>query len=388
MKKKVLIVLNALHNGGAEKSLVNLLNELPDNRYDIDLILFKKHGMFLEQVPEWVNILDTPEDLKRLFPLKKTWNFQLLYRAIATGISKIMTKTSFDMRGFRWKHFYSKRLSKLNKHYDLAIAYISGEILYYVNDFVDADRKISWVHNDYKSAKHSAKYERKCFENMDAVVTISTACLKALQDVFPEMKDKFIEIPNLTSSKVIRERAKEYEPSEFSKDKTNILSVGRYHNQKGFDMAIDAAQIMKSRGLEFCWYIIGGGELEESLKQQIEKKDVADCFILLGLRSNPYPYILKCDILAQPSRYEGKSVVIDEAKILGKPIFATNYPTVNDQLTDGFDAVIGELSAEGIADGLEKMIVNPDLREVLHTRLLEHEYGNSDQVAKYMELFG
>lgn len=133
--------------------------------------------------------------------------------------------------------------------------------------------------------------------------------------------------------------------------------------------------------------VLGDGELEDELNSQIKEKQVSDCFFLLGVRENPYVYIKNCDIFAQTSRFEGKSVVIDEAKILAKPILVTNYPTVQDQITNVKEGIIVDITPVAIAEGLESLIEDPDKRDELSGYLGEHEYGNQSEIDKYIALF-
>lgn len=385
--KSVLIVMPSLYNGGAERSLVNLLNEFPKDRYSIDIILFKRHGMFMGQVPSEYTILETPKSVKRMYGSLTDSGVLLPWRLIGNGISELFTKNSRQKRGFRWKYFYGPVIKKLEKHYDVALAYISGEILYYVDEKVDADRKIVWIHNDYRSAGHPRKFDYKHLKNMDAVVSISEACVDIFKDEFPEFKDKTYMIENITSSKVTRERADEFYPPEYNEMPT-ILSIGRLHEQKGFDMAIEAAAILKTKGVRFKWFVIGSGDLEDVLKAQIKECNVDDCFILLGPRENPYPYIKNSTIFAQTSRYEGKSVVMDEAKILGATILATNYPTVGDQLQNGTEGYVVEMTPQGIAEGIEFLLAEKDYRTKLSSYLMSREYGNQDEINKYLEVIG
>ena len=119
---------------------------------------------------------------------------------------------------------------------------------------------------------------------------------------------------------------------------------------------------------------------------KIHDKKLDDYFILIGPRENPYPYIKHCDIFAQTSRYEGKSVVLDEAKILGAPILVTNYPTVRDQIQNDSEGMIVGISAQDIAGGLEKLITNQELRKQYSTFLSSREYGNQEEIKKVIEL--
>lgn len=388
MLKKILIVMLSLYNGGAEKSLVNFLNELPEDKYELDLLLFKREGIYLQQIPSHVNLLDTPIDIRLLYsPLHKAKRM-FFTKFFGTLFSRLLYGASYKAAGFRWKYFYSKCIEKLDKKYDVAIAYISGEPLYFIDEKVRANKKIVWVHNDYRMAKHSREYDYPRFKNMDAIVSISEKCADILKEVFPEFTDKIYNIPNITSSVVIKKRAEEFYPEEYKRsDKQyKILSIGRLHEQKGFDLAISAAAILKKCGISFEWFVIGNGSLEARLKKQIRKEGVEDCFQLIGVRENPYPYIKNCDLVVQSSRYEGKSVVLDEAKILGKPIVTTNYPTVKDQIIDGEEGIITKMNPQGIAEGLEKLLQDRDLLQHIEEYLSQHEYGNQQEIEKYMDL--
>ena len=178
-------------------------------------------------------------------------------------------------------------------------------------------------------------------------------------------------------------------PEEYIKEENRkiLLSIGRLSPQKGFDFAIDAARILKDEGLKFIWFIIGQGELKEKLQEQIKQKHLEDCFVLLGVRENPYPYIKNADLVIQPSRYEGKSVVLDETKILAKPLIVTNYPTVHDQIMDGKEGVIVDIAAEAISNGIMELLNNEILYESIKNYMTNNEYGNVSEMVAYYKLF-
>lgn len=384
--KKVLFVMHSLGFGGAEKSLVNLLNEMPRDKYQIDLLLFHKKDGFVSQVPGWVNMLKTPEALERLYaPMQSAGKYR--FRKIAGTIcSKLYSRKKKAQKAFRWRHVYVKCVKPLEQHYDVAVAYVGAEIMYFIRDCVSADRKLVWIHNDYRTAGYSKEDDAPYFVDMDAIVSVSEKCVEVLNEEFPEHSSKTYYIENITSSAVVRKMAKAYVPEEYENGVYNLLSIGRLWPQKGFDMAIDAAAILKEKGLNFRWFIIGIGSLEDKLRRQIAENNLQEQFILLGTRKNPYPYIKGCSVFVQPSRYEGKSVALDEAKIMCAPIVATAYPTVGDQLTDRKEGLITQMSPEGIAAGILEVIENEGLRTSMQEYLGQHEYGNQKEVEKYMQL--
>lgn len=388
--KKILFVIYALNNGGAERSLVNLLTEIDFTKYEVDLLLFAREGMFLVQVPDSVNIVQGPKVLEALYTQKKEQkNIKFeVYKYIATIVSHVCEKGLQAQNAYRWIKFYSKITPKLEKKYDLAIAYISRDIMYYVDEKVNADKKMVFIHNDYRAAGHPKKYDEPYFRRMDALITISDTCTEVLKEEFPDLKEKIYNLPNIISSGAIRKRASEKNVEEFSAYKgIKIVSVGRLNVQKGFDLAIAAAVLLKKKGLKFKWLILGNGELMSELSDQIKKNHVEDEIILIGSRENPYIYMKSADVVAQTSRWEGKSVVLDEAKIIGTPIVTTNYPTAKDQIINEKEGIIVDMTPIAIAEGIERLAENKKLKENIHEYLINHEYGNIEEMKKYYSVF-
>ena len=393
MKKRILFVMPGLYGGGAEKSLVNLLNILDYSKVNVDLLLFRKEGLFLNQVPAEVNILETPLDLKYCYsPIEKEAlkNISAVKASITRLVGTLICRLLFkeDMRQKRWKYFYSRVIKELNLNYDVAVAYLHGETSYYVIDKIGANKKLLWVHNDFDKIEGDNLFFQNYFEKADCVVSISEQCVNILRKTFPQIRDKFHVLPNLTSALLIHKMANMFVPAEYTEGTPIILSIGRLNYQKGFDYAIDAAAILKKSGYNFKWFILGIGELQQDLEERIKNNAVEDCFKLLGIRENPYPYIRNCTLIVQSSRFEGKSVVIDEAKILAKPIVVTNYPTVKDQIINGTEGLIVGINAASIAQGIMKMLDSQQLCNGFTEYLEKHNYDNSTQISSYMELFG
>ena len=384
-KKKVLFVMVSLYNGGAEKSLVNLLNTLPPERYELDLLLFRREGMFLPQVPAWVHILETPYALECLYkPVLKSGR-HILTKLAGNIFARLHETQILRIRGYRWR-YYRRVIRKLDGHYDVAVAYFSGDVMYYVNEKTDADRKYVWVHNDYRAEGQPRDYDLAHITAMDGIVSVSEGCVASLAAEFPELEGKLWHIPNITSGRLVRQRAEEFFPPEYVGCENAILSVGRLSDSKGFDMAVSAAAELKRKGYRFRWFVIGDGDRKRSLERQIRAEGVEDCFTLLGTRENPYPYMKNCTVFVQPSRYEGKSVVLDEAKILACPIVATAYTTVRDQIADGEEGLVCEMNAQAIAGAVGSLLADSERRERLSALLSHREYGNENEIEKYLRL--
>lgn len=390
MKKQLLFIMGTLENGGGERSLINLLQLIDYNKYDVDLALFKERGVFLKQVPKEVNILSDLKELHFMYDdsLKNAFNFNYLKLSLAhtfgTIISKIVSKSGFHKGQYRWKHFYKNVIPTIEKKYDVAISYLEGETTFYLADKVNADKKIAWVHTDYSKINADSEIDLEYFRKVDKVVSISKSCLKILKNQFPSISNKFIYLPNLISSKLVKSMSNQFTPKEFyENNKIKIISIGRLIKLKGFDIALQSAKILKEKNIDFEWYVIGDGILKTELEEHKNQLDLNDDFIFLGIRENPYPYLKNADIVVQPSRYEGKSMVLDEAKILCKPIVVTNYDTVNDQINRD-EGIIVDIDPEAIAKGIETMLSNK--QKYIHF-LSKNEYGNQIEIKKYYDLF-
>lgn len=391
--RKILFVIPSMRIGGAEKSLVNLLNLIDLNKYDVNLLMFKPEGDFLQQIPSGIHILKTDPSLfyaykcdKNVFSCKTGIRSEIL-RIFSTGVCKILYGNCARQK--RWTKFYKTLLPKLDSEYDVAIGYLEGDASYYVIDKVNAKRKILWVHSNFENIKKNedAAAYKEYFCKADSVVSISDKCVQVLQDNYPDMRNKFVFLPNLTSSVVLKNTAKAAIDEKFLKDIFNIVSVGRLTEAKGFDMAIDALKILKDHKVPVHWWIIGDGELRKCLEKQAKDNSVEEYLTFLGFKANPYPYMNKADLIVQTSRWEGKSVVLDEAKILGKPILATDYATVKDQVENGKEGVIVEMDAESIAREIEHLVEDESVLNGIRNYLMARNYGNQSEIVKYYKLF-
>lgn len=391
---KVFITIGNLGCGGAQKSLVSLLNHLsPENNMDIDLLILNEKDAFFTDIPGWIHRVEPCNQIKAMLMKKEELfksNFSYVLKVegmLAKILQKIQNrkKQNNNVQAV-WKSW--KRFIPCNKvEYDLAISYVDGFTNYYTMDKVKAKRKILWVHNEYEKLTYSSKFDYSYFNNADAIVTISDRCVESLNRVFPEMKEKIKMLPNLSASQSIKEKAKSGKPAEYDKERTILVSVGRLSEQKGFDMAVKAARIMKDRGFNFCWYILGQGNMQEYLERQISVLDIGECFKLLGTRSNPYPYIYYSTLFIQPSRYEGKSIVLDEAKILEKPIVVTRYDTVYDSITDDVNGTIVEFDENKLADKIIELAKDTKKQEQFMQALSEENSKCESEIKRYIELF-
>lgn len=238
-------------------------------------------------------------------------------------------------------------MQKKAKHYDTAIAYSEGWPAILVGKMICAN-KLVWIHNDYAFEGARGGDKITDFSKFNKICCVSKATEKSFKKIYPQFMDKTVTIYNLVNSDFIIEQSKEYVDDKlFDTSWFTIISVGRICAQKQFYLIPDIAKELKSSGLVFRWYILGGGnEIEVNLLQSnILKCSVSDCVIMLGERVNPYKYLKKADLFVLTSLYESYPTVINEARILGIPIVANSIPPIYEMLAEN----------EGIITSIQNM---------------------------------
>ena len=397
--KKVLIVMPSMKMGGAEKSLISLLNRLtPEvqekNGISIDLMVANTNGELYASIPKFINIVDAPDDFRIYMTQFKEllsiggWTLSGLFHKVQWQIvKKISANPEYLAENDLYWLKMSKYLTGPKKTYDIAISYMDGPGSYYVIDKVEARKKYVWVHNQLEKLKVNRKFLRRFIEKANGIITISDLCVASIIKMYPEFKEKVFSIPNLSDEHEIERKAEEFYPTEYKGIKIPIiLSIGRLFYQKGFDIGIEAVRILAERKMDFVWFIMGAGELKAKLQEQIIDCKLEDKVILMGVRDNPYPYIKNCDVVFQPSRYEGKSIVLDEAKILLKPIVTSDYDTVHDQIINGDTGIVANLNPQALASSLEKVIVNDKIKNDLSNNLKYELESKMDTLELYINV--
>ena len=274
--------------------------------------------------------------------------------------------------------------------YDLAVSFLTPHDI--VLEKVTAKEKAAWIHTDYSQIDVNQSLELPVWASFDKIVSISPDVTRAFLKVFPSLEHKIVEIPNVLSPKLVRERAENISSEEIAKEMRrekgviNLLSVGRFSAAKNYDNVPDICRRILKKGLTVRWYIIGYGGDEALIRRKIQEAGMEDRVILLGKKENPYPYIKACDIYVQSSRYEGNAVTVREAQILGKPVIVTNYPMAHSQVRNGQDGVIVPMDNDGSARGIAALLSDREKQVRLSAFCLAHDYGNEDEARKVFSL--
>lgn len=376
-RKKILIVIDSLNSGGAEKSLINLLNVLDFSKVTIDLLLFKKEGLYLPLIPKEVNVIDVTKE-KRSFLLKGL-SF-LLHR-----IRRLLVFFSIKLHPAQLNWSMSKNtIKEVKKKYDYAIAYSQGAPTYFVMTKTKAEKKYSWINTDYNKAGYNSFFDRKYYKSIDRVICVSEKAEEVFISKHPYSKTEIIK--DIISEPLIRKMSEEFIDYNFDEGVINILTIGRLVEVKGYDLVVGAAKILKDNNINFKWYIIGEGELRKKIENDIDSNKLSENFKFLGVTCNPYPYMKMMDIYCQPSRFEGFGMAVAEAKVLNKPVVATNFTSITTQIEDQINGVICDISIDSLAKALLKLIKNRELQDEIRNNLRSEKNYFENEVEKIKRL--
>ncbi len=366
-KIKILFVIDSLNSGGAEKSLVNLLNELNYSKYQVALQLFSSENFLLNLVPNEVNVLPIP----RYFEMcRKSWRqligekkfFGSYYRLKTSVLMRISNKKKRHILQIQWKSI-CPYVEKNEQKYDVAIAYGQGMPTYYVMEKAEADKKIAWVNCLYSNTRYNKQEDYEYYKKYDAITVVSDESKKDYLSVFPDLGKKVNVIYDFISPKSVWKLANETFEWKDSFTGVRITSILRMEWVKGPDLVVECCKKLKKQKIVFKWYLIGaGGRLLDSIKTEIQNYGLQENLILLGSQLNPFKYVKSSDIYVQPSRVEGYCMALAEAKMLDVGIVSTNFLLVKEHIQDGVNGSICEMNAEDMFDKLQHMIKNREFR--------------------------
>ncbi|MBR6650288.1 MAG: glycosyltransferase [Clostridia bacterium] len=346
MKKKLLFFGYTLDVGGAEKVMVDLVNVLKKD-YDIDIALLKAQGDFLGAVPEGVNIIELRKDV-------------------------------FSYTLFRYVPFFRKRkINKLanSKDYYAAIGFIEGRSATWVADIKKNIRKIAWIHTDVNLFDIGISKEEAVdsYSKMDKVVFVAETSKDNFIQKYGVANDTAEVLHNLIDEERIIELSK---ISVTSNDKFTFVNVGRMSPPKRQDRLVKAAKLLKDDGLNFKIQIVGAGSEESAIKAMISEYGVSDCVDLLGLQTNPYPYVRQADCFVLSSDIEGYCVAVKESLLLGTPVIATNVSGIKEELCDGKYGIICDVNTNSLYKAMKSVLLSDSILDNFRKDLQNYDCAN------------
>jgi glycosyltransferase involved in cell wall biosynthesis len=402
MKPRIFIAIHYMHLGGAEISLIGLLQALDPKKVDVDLFVYSHEGELMKQIPDYVNLLSEIPAYKMFErPMKevlKKGHLSVLFARLKAKMrmrSYLRKKQTIDGRAIMG--FLGEEMSKVvpdinpSVEYELAISFLTPHN--FVRDHVRAKKKICWIHTDYTRIDVNTELELPVWDSFDYIASISSDVTKTFLQVFPSLKNKIIEIENILTPDFVRQRsilidmANIYSEMKTDDNCIRLLTIGRFDPAKKLEEIPAICRGIIESGINVRWYIIGyGSGSGKYIRKEIEAEGMQDYVFLFGKKENPYPYIKACDWYIQPSRYEGKSVVVREAQILCKPVIVTNYPTAQSQIRHNVDGIIVPMDIQGCVKEMANTLRNESLKNSIVKCLEEHDYGNVSEVDKIYAL--
>lgn len=395
--KKIFIIAHSMEIGGAEKALLGLLENIDYRNYSVDLFLLRRDGELLEYLPREVRLLPSQKKYAAMgIPMKdvlKAGEFRVAYDrlkgkyAAKKYVERLHLSGDNNVANIYSHKFTVAHMPEIsNVEYDLAVSFMSPH--YYVAQKVRARKKAAWIHTDYFKYKTDVESELEMWDQYDHIVSIAEATTESFLKVFPELNNKICKMENIVPAKYIQELVNEFtvEHDMPSWEGNNILSVGRFVYQKNFDNIPEICKRIIEEGKKIRWYIIGFGGDEQLIREKIKNARMEEYVIILGKKSNPYPYINACDVYIQPSRYEGKSIAVREAQMLGRPVVITDYPSAQSQVQDGEDGVIVPMDNQKCAEAICRVLEDQQLRQHLHQNTISRDYACRKEIQEFYKL--
>lgn len=361
-KRKLLFAVHQLNTGGVQKALISALRALDYEKNEVTLFVCKDRLDLLPDVPAGAKVI-VNDDRTRYYRKPKAIFLQLtgqkekLHRYIAEG-----------------KLAYQKRFFADGKRFDVAVAYIQGWTAKLVAEGVQADRKYMFFHG---STDETHALHEEIFPAFDKIIGVNAGVREVLRGLYPKWQDKMTYLCNyVDAAEVIgKSRASIERP-----DGILLCSCGRVTKVKGFDMAIEAAALLKQKGFSFTWWIVGDGPERPALEEKIAALGLQDTVIITGMEANPYPRMAACDIYVQPSYEEAHPMTILEAQILCRPVVSTG--TVGGKALVALEktGLLCEISAADLAAKLERLMTDAALRSRMTEALAEIDHTNDEAV--------
>lgn len=365
-KKRVLFLMPNLGGGGAEKVLVNLVNNLDSNLYDITI-----RTLFIAGV-----------NASRL-----NNNIKLIEGYIKQFSGNVLLQKAFSPR-LLYKLF-------IKEHYDIIVSYLEGSTARIVSGCPYNDTKIyTWIHVEFSSVKNACHCFRsysealQCYQKFQKIICVSNSVKENFDSIF-HLDEMTEVIYNTLETDEIIKNSKEPINPPFTKDSINVVSVGRLTEQKGYDRLINVHHKLIQEGFNIHLYLLGTGDQEDELKNLCQRHHLSDSVHFLGFQNNPQKYIANADIFICSSRREGFSTVISEAIIIGKPIISTLCSGVIEQLGNSEYGIVVENSEQGIYDGLKMILTDPNKLKYYQIKVRERSniFTKENTVKKVEELF-
>lgn len=348
--KKVLIVINGFNIGGITVSLYSLLSSIATTKVQIDIFARLHSGDYLGKLPN-CNILK-----ENVWLSHSVLHRGFFFRALSCGL--LVARKGFEKIGIDLYGLYNRLGGKLidSDKYDAVIGF-DESLSHYISK-LPARKRINWIHCDYRRYVQG-KNESKNFDCIDVIVCVAESMRKVFCDYYPQYRIKVVTIHNIIAIDDIRKKAQEpIDDNRFSTDEFTMISCGRLDPVKQFSKIPAIASKMRLlTANKFKWFIIGDGGDKDAIEKAIIENNMQDSVIMLGKKTNPYPYMKKANVYVCTSYSEAHPLVVNEARALCVPVVCNTFESAFESVLDGRDGVI--VPIEFMHEKLVDMIIHP-----------------------------
>lgn len=341
---------------GVEKSLINLLNNIDNSKFEVTLVITSNEISLIDEINSKYKIIIIDRTDER-------YKFGFLY-----GLGQRCDNPSIIHRlvlwvrpVFQWveNYLYIKYIKKVmsSYHFDTCVIYD----VYVAEISVKAINAKNYIMFYHHGALGNAYHDKIGYKKSNSIVVVSRNLCEKIKKKYPMYAHKMVAIHNIIDAKLIADKSNINVISPFKPDNFNIVSCGRLSYEKGMDIAVKALKRLIEHGYtDIRWYIIGGGREYDNLRKLIEELQLESYIELLGEKENPYPYIKQGDLFVQTNRCEAYGLSLVEALILHVPSIATRTDGAQEILEDGKYGVICDGTPEDVAEKIESIIVHRD----------------------------
>lgn len=384
MKKRILLVINTLGRAGAERAFIELLNNIDYEKYEVYVFVLTGMGELFSDLPSEVHLLN-----------QNYWSQPVLNTAGRKQLRKLVIKKAFTKNGRKdWRYILmnlgsqikigtikkDKLLWKLladtvdvpteikETQYDTAVAFLEGGSTYFVAQHVQAKQKVAFVHVGYTEAGYNRDLDGDAYSVFHKIYTVSEDVRVGFLNIYPELTSRVKSFAMIVNHDAILQAAKE--PIQLQKKGLTLVTVARLTKQKGCDLLVQTALELKDLyGDEFCWYVVGDGPQRRQLELFVKKNHLNAQVKFLGVKNNPYPYFCAADIYVQPSLFEGKSIAVQEAKILQRLMVVTDVTGMNEIIEHEKTGIICKPSAQALAKAIVDFHTDVELQQKIKENL-------------------
>ncbi len=383
--KKIIIVNNNMKVGGVQKSLYNLLWAI-DGKYDVTLYLFSRTGEYMDKLPPNVKIVGCTGPF-RYFGVSQG-ECKSLSDRLKRGISAALCKAFGRKLIIR---LFLALQKCLDGSYDCAVAFLHngnpksfyGGVQDFVLDRINADKKIAFLHCDYRNCGANNPYDNGLIAKFDRIAACSDGCRSAFLSVLSELENKTVTVRNCHRFDEIKALANT-DPVIYDNDVINVVTVSRLAHEKGIERALRAMEYSLKKGISVRLHIVGGGPMEEPLRSAA--CGLGDRVVFHGEQSNPYRYMKNADLFLMTSYHEAAPMVIEEACCLGLPIMTARTTSSDEMVTEKECGWVCENTQDDIDRVLYEIISDRDKLKLLKDKMRCRSTDNSRALEQFVSL--